>query len=272
VLTVANFNMHSGMDGWGRPYDFLGACRSLDADVLVLEEAWTSTEDPAGHGQAQQIAQALGYQVVTCTLAEGRRIRPQPQANDHWLARPAFAARNKAHYFDCVRPLAPGTLALPRYVEADRGEWGIAVLVRPALPIEATRTLELPTLRRDRVRRAAIVVDLTVDSVPVSLIGTHMAHLHMGSARHYARLEELLRRQARPDAVLLGDMNLWGPPVRAFFRQWHRAVKGRSWPSWHPHSQIDHVLVRGRWRVVSGEVLPDVGSDHRPVRARLTVA
>jgi hypothetical protein len=41
VLTVANFNIHAGIDGWGRPYDFVSACRQIDADVLVLEETWT---------------------------------------------------------------------------------------------------------------------------------------------------------------------------------------------------------------------------------------
>jgi endonuclease/exonuclease/phosphatase family metal-dependent hydrolase len=271
VLTVANFNMHSGIDGWGRPYDFLDACRSLGADVLVLEEAWTSNDDPPGQGQAERIAHALGYQVVTCTLAEGRRIRPQPDASERWLPRVAFARANKAHYFDCVRPLSPATRAMERFMQADQGSWGIAVLVRPELPIGATRTLHLPTLSRDRVRRAALVVDITVDSVPISVIGTHMAHLHMGSFRHYARLRDLLRTEARSNAVLLGDMNLWGPPVRVMLREWHRAVKGRTWPTWHPHSQIDHILVRGAVQIISGEVLPHAGSDHRPVRAELTV-
>ena len=66
-------------------------------------------------------------------------------------------------------------------------------------------------------------------------------------------------------------MNLWGPPVRIFLPEWHRAVKGRTWPAWSPHSQIDHVLVRGPLGIASGEVLANAGSDHRPVRARLTL-
>ncbi len=46
---------------------------------------------------------------------------------------------------------------------------------------------------------------------------------------------------------------------------------GRTWPAWRPHSQIDHILVRGALRPVDGRVLPDSGSDHRPVRAELEV-
>jgi endonuclease/exonuclease/phosphatase family metal-dependent hydrolase len=57
--------------------------------------------------------------------------------------------------------------------------------------------------------------------------------------------------------------------VRAFLSGWHKAVKGRTWPAWNPHSQIDHILVRGNVRVSSGDVLPAAGSDHRPVRAEL---
>ena len=57
-------------------------------------------------------------------------------------------------------------------------------------------------------------------------------------------------------------MNLWGPPVRAFLPGWHRAVKGRTWPAWHPHSQIDHILVRGEVRVGCG-----VGPPRRRLRS-----
>jgi endonuclease/exonuclease/phosphatase family metal-dependent hydrolase len=136
--------------------------------------------------------------------------------------------------------------------------------------VEDSRILHLAPLSRDRVRRAAIVVEATVEGVPLSVIGTHMSHLQYGSPRHYVTLHRLLA-DVRPDAVLLGDMNLWGPPVRIFLRGWHRAVKGRTWPAWSPHSQIDHILVRGRIGVHRSGVLDAVGSDHRPVRAELTL-
>jgi endonuclease/exonuclease/phosphatase (EEP) superfamily protein YafD len=71
-------------------------------------------------------------------------------------------------------------------------------------------------------------------------------------------------------AIVAGDCNFWGPGVRAFFRGWHRAVRGRTWPAAHPHSQIDHVLVRpADVEVLDGRVLPDLGSDHLPVRVEL---
>jgi hypothetical protein len=272
VLTVANFNMHAGVDGWGRPFDHVAMCESLGADVLVLEEAWSGVGAGGGTtGQAEQIAARLGYQVFACTLGEGRRALPDPRATKRWMPRMGFRSGSNSLFFDSVRPLSPSVRNSPRYVEGEVGTWGIAVLVRPSLAVENTRTLHLPGLGRDRVRRAAIVVDLSVEGRQLSVIGTHMSHLLMGSHRHYSALKELLRHQARPDAVLLGDMNLWGPPVRAFLPEWHRAVRGRTWPTWNPHSQIDHILVRGSVQVLSGEVLPDAGSDHRPVRAVLAL-
>jgi len=270
VLSIANYNMHCGMDGWGRPYDYVSAIRALDADVIMLEEAWTSEGDGGG-GQAAEAARALGYQVAAHTMGRGRRIRPQPDAPEAWRARAIWAADNKALYMDGVRPLPERVRAMARWQEAEPGTLGIAVLVRPDLPMEATRLVHMSVLRADRVLRAALVVDLTVDGVPMSVAGTHMAHLPFGSHRNWTELRRQLQTDARPDAVLAGDMNTWGPLVRLFMPGWRRAVTGATWPTWRPHSQIDHILVRGAVRPVSGAVLPHAGSDHRPVRAELEV-
>jgi endonuclease/exonuclease/phosphatase family metal-dependent hydrolase len=270
VLSVANYNMHCGMDGWGRPYDYLAAIAGLDADVVVLEEAWTA-DGEAGGGQAAEAARHIGYQHIAHVVGEGRRIRPQPGEHSSWIAQPSFRDANRALYIDGVRPLRPHVYEMARYQEGEQGTMNIAVLVRPSLPLEATRVVPLRLLRADRLRRAAIVVDLTVDGHPVSVAGTHMSHIVYGSPHNFMELRRLLLTQARPDAVLAGDMNAWSPLVRLFMRGWRRAVRGRSWPAWSPHSQIDHILVRGSLRSVRSAVLPDVGSDHRPVRAELAV-
>jgi endonuclease/exonuclease/phosphatase family metal-dependent hydrolase len=271
VLSVANYNMHCGMDGWGRPYDFVGAVGSLDADVVVIEETWTAAGTAAG-GQAAEAARLLGYQVVTHDLGAGRRIRPQAHADHRWIAQPAMRDANRALYMDEFRPLRPRVYELERWQQAEPGVIGLAVLVRASLPVESWRVVRLPQLRRDPVRRAALVVDLTVDGRPISVAGIHMSHLPHGSPRHFRRLRLALRTEARADAVLAGDMNAWGPVVRLLMPGWHRAVVGKSWPSWRPHSQIDHILVRGALRPRAGAVLEHAGSDHRPVRAEFEVA
>jgi endonuclease/exonuclease/phosphatase family metal-dependent hydrolase len=270
VLTVANYNMHCGMDGWGRPYDYAAAIESFGADVIALEESWTVAGE--GDGQAERAAARLGYQVVTHPLGEGRRIRPQADAPDTWLARPTWLEHNKALYMDGVRPQSSSVKATDRWRDAEPGSWGLAVLVRPDWAMEDVRIVSMRVLPADRVRRAALVVDLTVEGLPLSVVGTHMAHIHFGAHRNWAELRRSLRTEARPDAVLAGDMNTWSPVVRFFMPHWRRAVRGRSWPTWRPHSQIDHILLRGsRLRAVTGSVLPHAGSDHRPVRAVLEV-
>jgi endonuclease/exonuclease/phosphatase family metal-dependent hydrolase len=274
VLTIANFNMHCGIDGWGRPFDYVSVIGSLEADVIVLEETWAAGRDGQNEqpGQAQEAARSLGYQVVAQTMGEGYRIGPRDDANEHWMPRQAFADHNKSLYFDCLRAIRPATLELPRFKESERGRFGMAVLVRPDYPIEDRRILSLPTLKRDRVRRCVIVVDLTVEGRPISVAGTHMAHLYQGSPKHYRLIGQRLKAEARPDAVLSGDMNLWGPGVRLLLPGgWHRAVRGASWPTEHPHSQIDHILVRGALQPVSGKVFGDSGSDHRPIRAEISL-
>jgi len=272
VLSIANYNMHCGMDGWGRPFDYVAAIASLDADVIVLEEAWTVLGDDSG-GQAAEAARHLGYQIAARTLGSGRRIRPpQGEAGDTWSSGPIWRNENKALYMDGVRPVSSDVQALTRWQQAEQGTWGIAILVRPSLPIEATRVLPMRTLRADRVERAALVLDVTVEGRPISLAGTHMSHLHMGSHRNWTELRQGLRGLARPDAVLAGDMNTWGPLVRRFMPGWRRAVIGPTWPTKRPHSQIDHILVRGAGlRPVSGVVFPHAGSDHRPVPAEIEV-
>jgi endonuclease/exonuclease/phosphatase family metal-dependent hydrolase len=272
VLSVANYNMHCGMDGWGRPYDYVAAIASLEADVIVIEESWTATGEGRA-GQAETAAAALGYQVTAHTLGEGRRIRPQPGARGTWQPRPLWSHGHRALYMDGVRPQPASVQAMQRWKEAEPGTWGIAVLVRPEYPIEATRVVPMSVLRADRVRRAALVIDITVDGWPLSVAGTHMSHLHVGSHRNWAELRHQLLTQARPDAVLAGDMNTWGPlVVNLFMPGWQRAVVGATWPTRRPHSQIDHILVRGpALHPLSGAVLPHAGSDHRPVRAEIGV-
>lgn len=98
------------------------------------------------------------------------------------------------------------------------------------------------------------------------------------AAENRAYLEALARlaqTSAKP-VILVGDLNatLWShslAPLLDIGMQWPAGSGLRySWPAGQPHLmiQIDHVLTRGG---VAGSlrVLPDVGSDHFPVRADL---
>ena len=154
----------------------------------------------------------------------------------------------------------------PRRLEV-RGSLGLAVLSR--LPVREHCVVDLARLPRDPARRVAIVLSVETDAGLLEVTGTHLGHLSHGSPLQMRELASLLAPRTGP-GVLLGDFNCWGPPLVAAMRGWRRAVKGRTWPAWRPHSQVDHVLVRNGVEVLSGEVLGDLGSDHRPVRARIT--
>jgi endonuclease/exonuclease/phosphatase family metal-dependent hydrolase len=260
TLTVATFNVHMGVDGWGRPFDVVAQCGRLDADLLVLQESWAPDGD--GPSTAARVAERWGYQVVAeVALAHARLYAPLPTASARWAPWPnrlrralrLDQERTGAGYAD--RPFV-------------RGQWGVAVLSR--VPTHDVDVLLLGRLRRDPARRAVIRCRTRLGGREVTVLGTHMSHITQGSHVQYRRLAAAL---PSPDtaAVLLGDMNLWGPPVNAYMSGWRRAVTGRTWPAHRPHSQLDHVLVTPPITVVDAGIAADSGSDHRPVRVTLSL-
>jgi endonuclease/exonuclease/phosphatase family metal-dependent hydrolase len=268
-LSVAAYNLHCGVDGWGRPYNVGAVLVALDADVLVLSEAWMPDR---GSVPLDELAGPLGYRIFSQPLASGRLAGPHPEATDRWMHRWRWWGAGHALYLDSERRLARAQRASERYAAAEPGSWGMAVLCR--VPTAGHQVIDLGRLPQDRARRAAVVVELPADGQrgACTVVGTHMSHLTFGSPAQFRTLAGALdERVGEGPAVLAGDMNLWGPPVTLLLPGWRRAVRGRTWPAWRPHSQIDHLLVRGAVAVEQGQVLPAAGSDHRPVRAELRI-
>ncbi|HLT70516.1 MAG TPA: endonuclease/exonuclease/phosphatase family protein, partial [Acidimicrobiales bacterium] len=238
-LTLGSLNLHMGRGASGHDapfYDVVTACKEVDTDVLALQEAWV----PDGEeGDVVAIASALGYRV----------------------AGTFSVARATCH--DQVRPVA-------REGDAGDGDWVVALLSR--LPVlEADVVTLRPQLARDPGRRAVVRAVVDAGGTPVAVATTHLPLL----TAPVWRLARSLRAALPPadvPGVLAGDMNMWGWCVDLLVgRGWRRAVRGRTYPSPRPHSQTDHLLVNDRVEVVAAEVVPQVLSDHRPVRARLRV-
>jgi endonuclease/exonuclease/phosphatase family metal-dependent hydrolase len=236
VLTIASYNTHFGVDRHGTPFDVVGAIADLDADVVALQEVWQP------HGQpsfAAQAAAQLGYEVHETPLAPG-------------LIR---------HRQDLVK----------RHEESE-GMWGLAVLSR--LPSRARPTIPLGRIALDRAARVAMPVEIDADAPggPLLVVVTHISHRLFGSPRQIRRVVRALDPDGEP-TVVLGDFNLWGPPVGLLFGDgWTRPVRGRTWPAWRPHSQLDHLICNRAVTSEGGRVLAATPSDHRPVRARVGLA
>lgn len=236
MLTIASFNTHFGVDRRGRPFDVVDAIADLGADVVALQEVWQP------HGQRSFAAEAgerLGYAVHETPLAPGLITHRQELVKRH---------------------------------EESEGTWGVAVLSR--LPSRTRPTIPLGRIALDRAARIAMPVEIDAPGgdVPLVVVVTHISHRLFGSPRQIRRVVRAVDPDGEP-TVVLGDFNLWGPPVGLLFGAgWTRPVRGRTWPAWRPHSQLDHIICNRAVAAADGEVLPATPSDHRPVRVRVDVA
>ena len=207
--------------------------RGFDADVVVVPEAW---RDLDGRG------------ILDGLVDDGYRIEVLPFVTFQHGGRE------------------------PRRGHPGEGTWELALCSR--LPISARWTIPIGSVRHDPASpRSALACTVDVNGVPVDIVGVHVSS-RIWKLAPVHHLKGLRPHLPPPDrlAVVAGDCNLWGPGVVSVLPGWHRALRGRTFPAVHPHSQIDHVLVRDNIAVVAGEVLPLTPSDHRPVRARLRVS
>lgn len=263
TCTLATFNIHMGVDGWGRPYDVTEECRALGADVYVLQESWSP--DDGTPSTAARIAEALGHSVVSeVALSHGRLFSPHPAADSRWG--PPLIQSRKTLRLDGERWTSSRE---PSGRTSGRGRWGIAVVSR--LPVRDVEVIPLGQLRRDPARRAVIRGVIDLEGGPLTIHGTHMSHITHGSHAQYRLLGTKLPPVSTA-ALLAGDMNLWGPPVTSYVRGWRRSITGRTWPAPRPHSQLDHVMVTPPVEVSSARIGGFAGSDHRPVVVTLSVS
>jgi endonuclease/exonuclease/phosphatase family metal-dependent hydrolase len=217
----------------GPRFDAAAIVRGFDADVVVVPESW---RDLSGIGMLDEL------------VDDGYRIEVLPFVTFE------FGKRD------------------PSLGHPGEGVWELALCSR--LPITARWTIPIGSIRHDPASpRSALACTVDVNGTPVDIVGVHVSSRlwTLAPLRHLNALRPGLPARDRA-AVVAGDCNFWGPGVVSVLPGWRRALRGRTWPSARPHSQIDHVLVRDNVSAVSGEVLPMTPSDHRPVRARLRVS
>ena len=270
TLSVASFNIHAGVDGWARPFDVESrACREIATDVIVIQECF----DPDGAAsQAREVADELGFDVLELPLRRGRVLQPFAPSRDEtsWGPPPTSTAPSALRLEGPPIRRRGRARAIELSVPSRRGSSsGTACRIDEGPHSRRARILELPRLAREMARPGRLSRrSSTSQNGPPAIVGTHLGHLSRGSVRQMRAIARHLRDSSIPTA-LVGDMNCWGPPLVAAIPGFRRAVLGRTWPAWRPHSQIDHILLRGPVEVLEFSVLGPFGSDHRPVRASL---
>ncbi len=208
--TLATFNVHMGVDGWGRPYDIVGPVpgRSGPTSTCCRSRGPPTTgarAPPPGSPRAWGTRSWPRWPWPTAASSP-----PIPRPVRRWgppLLRPRKTLRLDGEHWTSAKE--PGSRSFVR------GRWGMALLSR--VPVRDVEVIPLGQLRRDSARRAVIrgVVDL--EGGPIVVHGTHMSHITHGSHAQYRLLGTKLP-PVTTAAVLAGDMNLWGPPVVSYVR------------------------------------------------------
>lgn len=210
------------------------------------------------------------------------------EVGEFWME--ALAAQRDAFPHQVIVPppdRSPEAVAVRKALEREDREivsqydprFGLALLSR--FPLERVLVHEAP-----EVPDAYIEADVVVGAERVRLVALHPERpgLAFRIARRNATLEHVARATEWTErALVVGDLNatLYSPAFHDLVASAQlvdsRAGFGRQ-PTWNPPYglpgewlDLDHVLVRSGIAVLERRVGPDIGSDHRPVVARVAL-
>ncbi|MGH9226609.1 MAG: endonuclease/exonuclease/phosphatase family protein [Acidimicrobiales bacterium] len=250
---LATFNILHGLsvdDGLVSTERLVEACRSLDADVLCLQEVDRGQARSGGVDQTAAIAEGLG--------AGTRRFEPALVGEPGATWRAATDADRDAHG-DAGRPEPGYGVGIVSRLAVER--WHVlrlkaAPVKSPvAVPGGKGRFILLPDEPRVVLAAELVGRDLVVATTHLSFVpGYNLAQLR--------RATRWLADLGRP-AVLLGDLNVPGPLPR-WATGWRSLAGAKTYPAGRPSLQVDHVLAHGDVPEVAGtdvRLLPL--SDHR---------
>lgn len=252
-MRVATFNILHGRSPADDRVDvdrFAGAVKTLDADVLALQEV----------------------------------DRNQPRsANADLTAVAAEAMGAVEHRFVAALSGSPGAtwMAATGDEQPDSAAYGIALLSRhPVRSWEVVRLGSTPTRvpmwfkgsrRPELVRdepRVAVAARVETPRGELTVVNTHLSFVGWWG-RH--QLRTVMRSLDGTDPMLLvGDLNMSLPRAQGITRL-TPLVRCATFPAPAPREQLDHVLARGDVGAVTGSAAPLLPlSDHRALTVDLT--
>ena len=246
-MRLATFNILHGRspaDGRVDLDRFARAVRSLDADVLGLQEVDRGQERSGRSDLTAVAAEAMGAVASRFVAA----LAGTPGAT--WAAATGEEQPDAGAY---------GVALLSRYPV--RG-WQAVRLPAARAPVPVLfRGDRRPRLVRDEPR-VAVCAEVDGPDGALTVATTHLSYVPGWNALQLRRAVKAVRAAPAP-RVLMGDLNL-GPGVAERVSGMSSAVTGLTYPADEPTRQLDHVLVDGLpVRPGSGEVLRLDLSDHR---------
>ena len=236
-MRLATFNLLSGRslrDGRADAAALAAAVRSLDCDVLALQEVDRHQPRSGGVDQAELAASAMGG-------AEHRfvpLVRGTPGTKG-WAPVPPEPADGEPTYGIALATRLPVRSWHVLRLGRARGRYPIL------LPTTPPRVVWIP----DEPRAAVVAV---LAEPQVTIASTHLSFVPGVNVVQLRRLRTALLQLPAP-RVLLGDLNLPGRlPARVL--GWRPLAVGATFPAPAPRLQIDHAL---------GDALP-AGAEHSP--------
>ena len=251
-MRLATFNLLHGRsltDGRVVPERLAEAARTLDADVVGLQEVDRGQPRSGFADQTEQVARALGA--------------------EHWRFVPAITGTPGGTW----RAAADEDEGQPAYGVGLVSRWPVTAWQVVRLPAARVRApVLLPGTRRvvwlQDEPRVGVVALVETPSGPLTVGTTHLSFVPGRNGAQLRRLTAAMAQLPGP-RVLLGDLNLPGPLPRLLTR-WQALARTPTYPAPEPRVQLDHVLASGDLPpVTSVQALPLPVSDHRALLVQL---